>query len=96
MPSLAGASRQLPVSAAGQQLHKPAVVWPRSCIDMQHCRETCQHGYAVSLLLFHSSALFSCIVLQVSDCRALAAIPEHNIMLTGERSGSIKIFQWKG
>lgn len=32
---------------------------------------------------------------QVADCRALAAIPEHHIMLTGERSGSIKIFQWK-
>lgn len=34
--------------------------------------------------------------LQVADCRALAAIPEHHIMLTGERSGGIKIFQWKG
>jgi hypothetical protein len=33
---------------------------------------------------------------QVSDCRALAAIPEHHIMLTGDRSGGIKIFQWKG
>lgn len=32
----------------------------------------------------------------VSDCRALAAIPEHHIMLAGERNGSIKIFQWKG
>jgi hypothetical protein len=52
------------------------------------------HGYAVLTLLLYS--LLFCIPLQVSDCRALAAIPEHNIMLTGERSGSIKIFQWKG
>jgi hypothetical protein len=32
---------------------------------------------------------------QVVDCRALAAIPEHNIMLAGDRNGTIKIFQWK-
>jgi hypothetical protein len=31
----------------------------------------------------------------VFDCRALAAIPEHNIMLAGDRNGTIKIFQWK-
>lgn len=36
-----------------------------------------------------------CLPSQVNDCRALAAIPEHHIMLTGERNGSIKIFQWK-
>lgn len=43
--------------------------------------------YCCLLVLVHS---------QVYDCRALAAIPEHHIMLAGERNGGIKIFQWKG
>lgn len=51
-----------------------------------------------ALLLF----LLACVltgchpVSQVFDCRAVSAIPEHNIMLAGDRSGGIKIFQWKG
>ncbi|WIA30476.1 hypothetical protein OEZ86_000560 [Tetradesmus obliquus] len=32
----------------------------------------------------------------VPDSRALSAIPEHNIMLAGDRHGAIKIFAWKG
>jgi hypothetical protein len=32
---------------------------------------------------------------QVPDSRALSAIPEHNIMLAGDKAGAIKIFSWK-
>jgi hypothetical protein len=32
---------------------------------------------------------------QVLDSRALSAIPEHNIMLAGDKAGAIKIFSWK-
>jgi hypothetical protein len=36
-----------------------------------------------------------CFAPQVPDSRALSAIPEHNIMLAGDRHGAIKIFSWK-
>jgi hypothetical protein len=33
--------------------------------------------------------------LQVPESRALSGIPEHNIMLAGDKHGAIKIFSWK-
>lgn len=32
---------------------------------------------------------------QVNECRAMLALPDANTMVAGDRSGAVKIFQWR-
>lgn len=88
------------LSAARASNRLATVCW----LDLKSDRLVFDHGVSNGMATaFHDKGKPTCVAvlfaasvwLQVADCRALAAIPEHHIMLTGERSGSIKIFQWK-